>query len=311
MNALGKSLPAIFAALCFNACADRNSEEDHGARKDGTPVALQNPGDLEPKVLDFSRFETEDFSSISWEKKCEGIGQFIREFSAAYLENGVDVSYDVSDCTLSTYKAEFINFWPKIKLTKDGLPLSLIAIVDASFDRPLYQLSVNRLDLLRSEKSTARFNFEKEDEPFGTNLIHLETTVRAWLQHQSSAMVNVFGIPYTNFVKDAETKYGPDSTGLKVEDSNPMTIQLLPLEQTVGTGTVKFLSVDPSVFLYTDLDGKEASRLFLGCADITCLNNSGIGYDFLGNSLVVTTPAVVEVGKSTTHIFKATFESWE
>jgi hypothetical protein len=124
-------------------------------------------------------------------------------------------------------------------------------------------------------------------------------------------MVNVFGIPYTDFVKDAETKYGPDSTGLKVEDLRPMTIQLLPIEQTVGTGTVKFLSVDQSVFLYTDMDGKEASRLFLGCADITCLNNSGIGYDFLGNNLVVTTPEVVEVGKITTQIFKLSFESWE
>jgi hypothetical protein len=312
MKVFEKSLTVILATLFFTACAERNSGKGHDPKKDGNLVSPQNLGDEDPRVLDFSRFETEDFASISWEKKCEGIGRFIREFSASYLENGVDVSYVVSDCTLPTYRAKSINFWPTVILTKDSLSLSLIVRVDASFDRPTYLLSVSQLDLTRvQEKSTTPYNFRKEDEPFGANLVHLEKTLKAWLQQESIAMVSVFGVPYTDFVKDAEKKYGPDSTGLKIEGNKPMTIQLVPIEQAAGTGTVKFLSVDQSVFLYTGLDGKEASRFFLGCPDITCLNNSSIGYDFLGNLLVVTTPAVVEGGKSTIQIFKLSFESWE
>jgi hypothetical protein len=322
MSALRKSLVIAAATVLLGACGDRGSDKVNTPDDDVTRIPPQNLGEIdvngqpkaqEPRILDFSQFESKDFSSFSWEQKCDGIGHFMREFAAAYLDSGITIVQSPDDCMLAGVDTQAIYFSPRFDIKKGDVKLSLTVRIVASFNQEKYQLLVYQADIVRqvNDMSSTSFRVSKDDYVFGENLRNLEKTLVSWAKQEPIRMTTVFEIPYVDFVKSAEKKFGPESTGLKIETIRPMTFQLIPDENAVGTGTVNFISVDRTAFFYVDKDGNEVSKPFMRCSDLNCLNESPIKYRFLGNSILLSSPTIKQGGVTSTEVFKISLSSWE
>ncbi|WP_141735235.1 hypothetical protein [Oligoflexus tunisiensis] len=226
---------------------------------------------------------------MSWEKKCEGIQNFITDFTKTYLEPGIELKFDPSHCS-HYWSSTQLDYHPKVTLKIGENSLTLEVRITAKFDWATHQMDVDRASLWRfeEENSSVNYTYRSEDGVFGRKLLLLESTVNAWAKEKTDGEALVFGIPYQQFTRDFEERYGPSSSGIKTSAFNSVTIQLFPEQNSTGSGRVNFVEVDPDIFL--SHNGKP--KKYLGCENLECLNSAPIRYELLGDLLVLIAPSI-------------------
>ncbi|HYX36262.1 MAG TPA: hypothetical protein VE954_24425 [Oligoflexus sp.] len=301
MNCPKTSIAVLMLCISLVGCSKGSKD-----KREDSPNVVDDQATLLPlkqQILDYSNFEAGSFESLSWEKKCSGIANFLQDFTKSYLASDVSLNFDLTDCFFYNSTSDRVVFQPKFTLSNNGNERNITVTINAKFDTETYKLSVKNVNL-QTDFS------ESEISTFGENLVHLKETFTDWAMKTTDGQTLVFGLSYVEYASKFETQYGPESPGLKIE-KKPMTFQLLPTPNRLGRGTIRFMNVDPGIFSTTGSDGNPIPTPYLGCLSIECLNSNVISYELIGIDLVLSTPSVTSGSIVSSQISIFRFESFE
>ncbi|WP_141733395.1 hypothetical protein [Oligoflexus tunisiensis] len=296
----------LFSGLCLS-CSEAKKGRSVEPNQVESPESLPTPDPTplplgpEPKEnpeinlsqdgrLDYSGFRDNSFASVSWDKKCEGIQDFFEDFTKAYLEPGIDLKVK-SDTCYSSYGAKDVNFTLKVSLAKNDKNLDLVLHLFGEFNWVTRQIEIKTVNVERSEgTSHTAYMYQSSDSIFGRKLLFLPVTFKAWAEEKSNNEVTVYGVQYQQYADELLQTFGPGTKGASAltDDLKTVTMQFEPSGAGSGHGTVKFLGVDPDLFV----DHDEKMRKHLGCETLECLNSASIQYQVLGPKLVLSAPPI-------------------
>jgi hypothetical protein len=137
----------------------------------------------------------------------------------------------------------------------------------------------------------AEFNPEQPKSQMEADLINLDPTFRRWLSSPEGELT-IHGMPYANFLANFHQNYSNADNPRNAIDNPLLKLVFKPSASDPSSGSIQFIEIDSAHY-----QGKLPR--FLGCPEISCLNDGQSAFAIVDDVLTIYRRAPVAIPNST------------